>query len=252
MSHCHLDVQALRVIINLHNSSMLDTTARKIFQLFIDVTDVILFGPITFFPDQVTIQHKSWFLETQSTLHNPLQEVFESPFVYIQSERNNCIFADKTGRIGVFQRTGSQVKAITCAISDAIDIATTVRQFQFPIRFLFLFEFQLLFQNGECLNNLHAGADGIGGGNGWDNISCNALGTVQRLERLDSKHRRPQIGSGRDKPHGQLVVLVELFQQLILGCFDCLLQAMRKNSNGFFIGPNVVCRSWGYQCRSLF
>ncbi len=61
-------------------------------------------------------------------------------------------------------------------------------------------------QDVEHLEHLQAGNDDIHGGNG----------IVQALDQLDPKHIQPEVPRSVDKPHGNVVVLVEIWQRQLL------------------------------------
>jgi hypothetical protein len=62
------------------------------------------------------------------------------------------------------------------------------------------------------LQYLSSRHNGIGRGNGRDDVSGYALGIVQALNGLDLKDVQAQVGRGGDESHGHFVVFVEFGQ----------------------------------------
>lgn len=67
--------------------------------------------------------------------------------------------------------------------------------------------FWLPSQDFEGLHDDAASDDGVGGGDGWDNVASHRLDVEPRLLR-DAENLRTDVGAGGHEVHGLLVVLV--------------------------------------------
>lgn len=94
----------------------------------------------------------------------------------------------------------------------------------------------------KCLQDLQPRHNGIGGGNGGDDISGDSFGAVETLNGVDLKDVGAEVRRGGDKSHGEGIIFVEFGKGLcsFLGSHLCDFQkAGCEFEDAFGRGPNL-------------